>query len=330
MVRPLEYEDRKDTAFGWWLILTLVASLALHFLLWKWAGDYHVQSLSQEYYDKIVPRTFQIERAEIDPRLLEPEDATEKSQAMAPVPVALPEERIAFERERSEVPGPPAAEKLEKPLLSDTPAPPSTSLASTVEAAKAAGAESLLEDPEALRQALLAESPSAGKPDEARPPLNDLFAGGAVAPEGALRGGEQPGFSNLDDLLAQTGPLTPETAPILMPADLLFDYDSAELRAGALESIGKLGALMRRNPQAFFLIEGHTDSFGTDEYNLALSTRRADGVRDWLVANVGIDPARIQTVGLGESRLLAPANASVDDQQINRRVEIVIRESPAR
>jgi outer membrane protein OmpA-like peptidoglycan-associated protein len=152
-----------------------------------------------------------------------------------------------------------------------------------------------------------------------------MLAGSAVAPEGALRGGNQPGFSNLDELLAKTGPLSSETAPILMPTDLLFDYDSADLREAAMESLSKLAMLIRRNPHATFVIEGHTDSFGSDAYNLDLSTRRADSVRAWLLTSMGIPDHRIDTRGFGESRLIAPSSGTIEEQQINRRVEIVIK-----
>ena len=52
--------------------------------------------------------------------------------------------------------------------------------------------------------------------------------------------------------------------------------------------------------------------------------RRAEEVRAWLAKNIGIDPARITTVGFGKSRLLVPGTGSVAEQQLNRRVEIVI------
>ena len=110
-----------------------------------------------------------------------------------------------------------------------------------------------------------------------------------------------------------------------MPTDLLFDYDSASLRPGATASLQKLGRLIQRNPQAIFKVEGHTDSFGGDEYNLDLSQRRAETVKAWLVENMTIEPDRIQTQGYGKTRLIVPGDRSVEEQQLNRRVEIVIR-----
>jgi OOP family OmpA-OmpF porin len=132
------------------------------------------------------------------------------------------------------------------------------------------------------------------------------------------------GYSELDDLLGRTGPLDEGTAPIFMPGDLLFAYDEAELQTAAMDSLRKLGTLILRNPNMNFLIEGHTDSFGTPEYNVGLSERRAIAVKNWLVEEMGIDPMRIRTKGLGSTRLVAPASESIEGQQLNRRVEIVL------
>ena len=130
--------------------------------------------------------------------------------------------------------------------------------------------------------------------------------------------------SDLDDLLAQTGGLTAAAGPIFMPSDVLFGYDESFLRPEAITSLEKLGELIRRNPEARFRIEGHTDSFGDGNYNAQLSLARADSVKRWLAETMSIDPARIDTRGLGSTRPLAPVGGTVEEQQLNRRVEIVI------
>lgn len=131
-------------------------------------------------------------------------------------------------------------------------------------------------------------------------------------------------FSEIDDLLASSGVLKKNTAPILMPTDLLFEYDSEALKPAAAQTLTKLGSLIKKNALASFRIEGHTDSFGSDAYNNLLSLRRAEAVKNWLVASMGLDASQISTVGLGKSRLLTPASGDVQQQQLNRRVEIVI------
>jgi outer membrane protein OmpA-like peptidoglycan-associated protein len=180
-----------------------------------------------------------------------------------------------------------------------------------------------------LRQQLLSDKPDApsrpklamgnkknpGKTDN-QDVADTTVAGNAGVPAG---------FSNLDELLSGSGQLGSGTAPILIPTDLLFDYDSANLRPGATASLQKLGRLIQRNPQAVFRVEGHTDSFGSDQYNMDLSQRRAETVKAWVVENMSIDQTRVQTQGYGKTRLIVPADRSVDEQQLNRRVEIVIR-----
>lgn len=325
-MRTIEDFDEGSDAFSRWLLPALIVSLLLHISLVVWSRGVIVDRRSEEFYEKIVPRTFHLERVEIDAAVLKPDPAQEKRAALAPEPVRIPEEAASFEKLMAEAQGTPAAPKIDQPLLSEAPSVASASLEEAVLAVRREGAESILEDSEAMKQAfeIKADADAGGKTaDDLLDP--HATAGRALVPAGALQGGETPGFSNLDELLAQTGPLSPETAPILMPTDLLFDYDKADLRMEALESLEKLGTIIQRNPQATFLIEGHTDSFGSDDYNLALSQRRAEMVKAWLVSFMQIPPERIAAQGLGKSRLIAPATGTIEEQQINRRVEIVIR-----
>jgi outer membrane protein OmpA-like peptidoglycan-associated protein len=196
-----------------------------------------------------------------------------------------------------------------------------------VRAAEQGGVKSVAGDIDQVRRDLLAEKPGvAGKPLlEMAPPAID--AGGAPAKHGQFAGSSTPGFSNLDQLLAQTGPLTPETAPIRMDADVLFAYDSYQLQPGALESLRKLATLVQRNPQLVFSIEGHTDSSGDPTYNLQLSEYRAEAVKQALV-NLGIDPTILSTRGYGDTRLAVPATHPFDEaaEGPNRRVEIVLHD----
>jgi outer membrane protein OmpA-like peptidoglycan-associated protein len=323
-----EFDDvRQDTtsSFSRWLIPALLLSLLLHLLLWFWARSFSLPSAGREVYERIVPRTFNLERVEIDSKLLAPDDAAEKQGSLAPEAVNLPDEKASFEKLMSDNKGEPAAPKIDQSVLSEKPTAASTTLEETTQMAKRSGAESILEDTRALQKALLAEKPNPPGRPTGKVLDPQALTGRAVAKPGNLRGGDTPGFSNLDELLARTGPLSSETAPILMPTDLLFDYDQDSLRVEALASLEKLGTLIRRNPQATFLIEGHSDSFGSEEYNLDLSRRRADTVKAWLTNVMNIPPERISARGFGKSRLIAPASGSIEEQQINRRVEIVIR-----
>lgn len=312
-------------SFFRWLIPALVVSILLHILFWYWAGNYRVDEANRQAYERIIPRTFHIERVDIDPKLLEPEPSDVAQQAAAPQATKLPDDKPAFEQLMADNPGPAQAPKFDTPVLDETPALTSTTLEQTIQSAQKSGAESVLQDPQSAANAILDPNTEQGNQTAAKLLAETNQTGHALANAGPLRGGKTPGFSNLDDLLAQTGPLTAETAPILMPTDLLFDYDQAQLKPEALASLEKLGTLIQRNPQATFLIEGHTDSFGSDEYNMALSQRRADSVKSWLVTSLNIPDPRVDARGFGETRLIAPSTGSIDEQKINRRVEIVIR-----
>jgi len=304
-----------------WILPALLVSLLLHLLFWMWSSRVMVNPLRGVDYDPTPPRRFKLESVDLDPRILNPAPAAVKRPAAAPVAVKLPEETVALGKWSGDQPALPPAPKLDNEILSETPKLSSSSLQSTLPSATSR--EAAFPDDKALTSELLSEKPTVGET-----PALELPGPGFEKGTKSLGGGSpslEKGFSNLDDLLAQTGPLTPETAPILMPTDLLFDYDAPNLRVEALTSLQKLGQLIQKNPGARFIIEGHTDSFGSDDYNLDLSRKRADSVKAWLTENMGIPIDAIQTVGYGKSRLLAPADGTIEQQQINRRVEIVIR-----
>jgi outer membrane protein OmpA-like peptidoglycan-associated protein len=328
-MRAAELEEvRNDPASGFSrsLVPALIISILLHLLFWYWARSFSLPSSGREVYDRIVPRTFHLERVEIDAKLLAHDPSKEKQNSLAPQSVDLPDEQTAFEKLMADNKGEPAAPKIDQAVLSERPTAASPTLEETMQMAKRSGAQSILEDTRSLETALLSEKPGTSGQPTGKVLDPQALTGRAKAPTGALRGADTPGFSNLDELLARTGPLTPETAPILMPTDLLFDYDQITLRAEALASLEKLGIIIRRNPQSTFVIEGHSDSFGSDDYNLDLSRRRAETVKAWLVTAMKIPPERIAARGFGEARLLSPASGTIEEQQINRRVEIVIRE----
>ncbi|HEX5760138.1 MAG TPA: OmpA family protein [Thermoanaerobaculia bacterium] len=109
-----------------------------------------------------------------------------------------------------------------------------------------------------------------------------------------------------------------------LPADVLFDFDKAEIRPDAAGALGRLATVLRGFPQGTARLEGHTDAKGDDAYNQRLSERRAAAVKAWLVEREGIEAGRLTTQGLGESK---PVASNDDDagRQRNRRVAAIIR-----
>jgi outer membrane protein OmpA-like peptidoglycan-associated protein len=118
-----------------------------------------------------------------------------------------------------------------------------------------------------------------------------------------------------------------ERGLVLTLGDVLFDVDRAELKPGAEQHLLRLAAFLQDNPERSIVIEGHTDSTGSPEYNLDLSQRRADSVRRFVQAQ-GIGPERIVTRGYGLAYPIASNDTAAGRQQ-NRRVEIVILEPGA-
>tara|TARA_R110001599_G_scaffold353869_1_gene601210 strand:+ start:19950 stop:20831 length:882 start_codon:yes stop_codon:yes gene_type:complete len=109
---------------------------------------------------------------------------------------------------------------------------------------------------------------------------------------------------------------------VLTLSDVLFETDREELLPGAYPAVDRLVQFLDDNPERRLLIEGHTDSTGADQYNQALSKRRADAVRAALVDR-GIDTVRLASRGLGEAYPVA-SNNTAEGRQLNRRVEIVV------
>lgn len=106
--------------------------------------------------------------------------------------------------------------------------------------------------------------------------------------------------------------------------DIAFAPGQASLRPAAKSSLGKLVAFVNRDPSKPIRIEGHTDSSGNPKANLALSQRRADAVRDALIA-AGVPARRITAVGLGESQPVAD-NGTEEGRARNRRVDVILED----
>lgn len=126
------------------------------------------------------------------------------------------------------------------------------------------------------------------------------------------------------DQLAELQPKQTERGLMLTLGEVLFSFDSAELRSGTERSLGRLADYLNAHSEQKILIEGHTDSTGSADYNLGLSERRADAVTQALVQR-GVDASRIRSMGLGEDYPVADNGTSAGRSE-NRRVEVIIAE----
>ena len=312
-----------------WFIPALVLTAAVHA-----AGYYllHVTpfaGFSPPRDLRPTARVFNIHQAVVDPKALEdkPKEEARQKPATKPNPdvtdIQIPgEAKPSYEQLMATAETVIAAPDAEKTMIAEKPKVEPTKSLNRMLAED--NAQQLPTDIKALTDQLLNSKPNV---TGSHPSFDVLGSKTGSRPNAGPNQGPA-NFSNLDSLLSAKGPLSPKTAPILLPTDLLFDYDSADLRPQAVGSLQKLADLMMRNPNATFIIEGHTDSFGAPDYNLRLSLGRAESVKGWLANAAGIDPGRIQTRGYGMSRLLV-RGGSVEEQQLNRRVEIVIRNNRA-
>jgi outer membrane protein OmpA-like peptidoglycan-associated protein len=113
-----------------------------------------------------------------------------------------------------------------------------------------------------------------------------------------------------------------ERGLVLTLGDVLFDFDQAGLKPGAMRTVENLSNFMKEYPERKIMIEGFTDSIGSDWYNEDLSRKRADSVRQALLDR-GIEGNRIQIVGYGK-RFTVASNQTEAGRQQNRRVEVII------
>ena len=158
------------------------------------------------------------------------------------------------------------------------------------------------------------------------PKVVDLAEGNAarVAPTLNELAHQAPGISARE---------TAQSIVIELSSDILFDFDRADLRPSAEQSLRKIAEFIAARDKRDVLIEGYTDSKGSDDYNGKLSLARAESVHRWLVRNGRLESATISTAGRGASNPVAP-NTKPDGhddpvgRQKNRRVEITIKKNP--
>jgi photosystem I P700 chlorophyll a apoprotein A2 len=112
-------------------------------------------------------------------------------------------------------------------------------------------------------------------------------------------------------------------------ADVLFDFDKADLKPEARPTLEKLAQVVKQATKSRVQINGYTDAKGDDQYNLKLSQQRAQAIADWLRTNASGTPGQTQVKGYGEANPVAPntkpdGSDNPDGRQQNRRVEVII------
>ena len=123
---------------------------------------------------------------------------------------------------------------------------------------------------------------------------------------------------------------TGEEIRIELAADVLFDFDKANLRPAAQQTLHQAAGIVQEKAKGVVRIEGHTDSKGNDAYNQKLSERRAASVKTWFMVKEGLDKVQFSTQGFGAKKPVAPntkpdGSDDPEGRQKNRRVEIIIK-----
>lgn len=158
-----------------------------------------------------------------------------------------------------------------------------------------------------------------------------LIGAGAGAVVGGLTGAAIGRYMDNQERELRTGLANAEAASIqreqdilavTFKADFMFDVNSSVIKPGAYQEIDRVAQVLNKYPQTRIRIEGHTDSTGSEEYNQRLSEQRAEAVKNALITR-SVDPARLETIGMGESSPIA-GNDTEAGRQINRRVKVVI------
>ena len=117
--------------------------------------------------------------------------------------------------------------------------------------------------------------------------------------------------------------VSPDMLLVRFESDVLFDVDSAVIRDEGKETLVQVADVMDEFDKTAIVVQGHTDSTGSDDHNQALSERRAAAARDYLVVR-GVDEQRVQAIGYGETQPVR-SNDTPTDRQLNRRVEILLK-----
>lgn len=114
-----------------------------------------------------------------------------------------------------------------------------------------------------------------------------------------------------------------EVGSIFVLRNIYYDFDKAVLKSTSVNELNKLLKLLKDNPSMKVRIGSHTDNKGSNEYNIALSKRRAESVVNWLVSK-GIPKSRLEYKGYGEEKPIASNDDEEEGRELNRRTEFEI------
>jgi len=322
MAAPLAYSGhniRPSVALSIAVLLSILIHCWLFFLIKDWSVGFGAPVVNP-----FAPAYFKLNRPQFNPEVLklpspEPTSVTQPHPIQEDIPL---NSSAAFE-------GPLKAPHIPIPKIVGMPTAPLSAGSATVpvEAFSALSPEFKGNFP-TTAQALADEASTAALREATNALRQNNLAGGEGGT--ASFSGGASGLPKLDDIAStlsfRSNPnlMRPPFQPILLrlSSDVLFEFDSAVLQPGAIPTLQRVSEILTNAVRAKITIEGHTDTFGTDEYNNRLSLQRAQAVADWLKAQPGLQTRDFAVKGYGKSRPIVNPNGSIEEQKQNRRVEI--------
>ncbi|MCX8496975.1 MAG: OmpA family protein, partial [Akkermansiaceae bacterium] len=318
---------------GWWATLALIGSILLHVVFFL-ALDRMKIAFKFDEAQELSTRQIDVRRVEVRP--------PEAERSLPPEEIIIPPKNSASLLDEvdllnklpkdQEIDIKPEVTQAEYALKMQTPAVQGTP--ETVAPDTASGFEvdtemtDLGRQPDLIKPAEIGQitvDPGTSQVDESDIGkfTEDLIQRGA---NGKTAVGTLDGMTSLDSMLDLPSNILLNKKTML-PSDLLFDFNSSELRESAKVGLMKLCLLIDRNPNLYCWIEGHTDLVGGDEFNLDLSIKRSQAVKNYLTQSLHVDASKIITRGFGRYEPII-TTGNTEQQAVNRRVEVRMRQTP--
>jgi outer membrane protein OmpA-like peptidoglycan-associated protein len=315
-----------------WVIAALAIALFFHAGLAGLFGFYHLRALEIPSLHTPPTGPFTIKSIEIDPNALK----SPQSDPIAKLPVAEPpkspssfnlDTRLVEKALQAPLPA------LSSPALPEpnrviaqadvTQVQPFAESDTAKVTAEISKVQPAMMDTGPISSSKLADDLISASPGPAQP---GLPSGAQLTGNGTS--GHLPGFADLAPGFRAGGASLsklPEPVLLRLPADVLFDFDSATLKPEAGTLLSQAVGMITKYPSADVQIDGYSDSFGRPDYNLTLSQQRAQAVQNWLQAQASSSSFKFRAQGHGSADYVVSPQGSIDQQQANRRVEILIQ-----
>jgi OOP family OmpA-OmpF porin len=317
---------------GWWAGVAFFVAVILHVAAFFALGHIKI-ALGFQEFEELQTESINVEQVEVMPPDYEMQAPEDQVEPPPPEAATLLEEidvlaKLPENTEidlRPDINDPEFAIKLNNPAMEGDPAGIQIDPAAGFDLDTALPDIGRTEEPLPLAaEAQTIVDPGAVAADDTNFDkfAEDLLKKGAG---GKVEAGTLDGVVTLDDMIGLPADVLIGKKTML-PSDLLFEYDSAELRESARLGLMKLALIINLNPNLYCWIEGHSDLYGADAYNLDLSKRRAAAVKEYLTTALGFKGDKIVTRGFGKSKPMVLAG-TVEEQNPNRRVEIRMRAS---